>query len=80
MGFRPKLGQDVAPMAVDLLDQIGSTMSNLQLKRYATMANPDGLFISQALRHQATAVSFYSRSLVICWWWLLLFFFNLCLF
>ncbi|XP_062079895.1 uncharacterized protein LOC133784618 [Humulus lupulus] len=54
-GFRPKLGQNVAPMAADLLDQVGSTMSNLQLKRYATIANPDVLFISQALRHQATA-------------------------
>ncbi|XP_062104252.1 uncharacterized protein LOC133815425 [Humulus lupulus] len=53
-GFRPKLGQDTAPLAEDLLDQVGNTMSNLQLKRYAMIANPDVLFISQALRHQAT--------------------------
>ena len=33
-------------------------MSNLQLKRYATIANPDVLFISQALRHQDTTLSF----------------------
>ncbi|XP_062078130.1 uncharacterized protein LOC133782773 [Humulus lupulus] len=36
-------------------------MCNLQLKRYATIANPDVLFISQALRHQATAVDLLSH-------------------
>ena len=45
-GFRPKLGQDTTPLAADLLDQVGNTMSNLKLKRYATIANPDVLFIS----------------------------------
>ncbi|XP_062086836.1 uncharacterized protein LOC133793512 isoform X2 [Humulus lupulus] len=60
-GFRPKLGQDTTPFAADLLEQVGNTMSNLQLKRYATIANLDMLFISQALRHQATADALLSH-------------------
>ncbi|XP_062082956.1 uncharacterized protein LOC133789206 [Humulus lupulus] len=60
-GFRPKLGQDTTLFAVDLLDQVGNTMSNLQLKWYATIANPDMLFISQALRHQAIADALLSH-------------------
>ncbi|XP_062097952.1 uncharacterized protein LOC133803834 [Humulus lupulus] len=45
----------MALLAVDLLAQVGMTMSTLQLKQFATLASQDAMFVSQAIRHQAIA-------------------------